>query len=74
MKPHPANSAVLTARCAHRSPAGRQCRLVASDARSGLCPQHCEAASAKTQADSAPISGNTWDPSLPEPDPRKKPS
>lgn len=40
MKPQTANSAVLTVRCAHRSPAGRQCRLSPSDARSGLCPQH----------------------------------
>jgi hypothetical protein len=33
-----------------------------------------EAASAKIQSDSGPISENTWDPSLPELDPRKKPS
>jgi hypothetical protein len=40
MKPQYANPAVLTVRCAHRTAGGRQCRLSASDARSGLCPQH----------------------------------
>ncbi len=38
MKPPAANSVSL--RCAHRTVGGRQCRLSASDARSGLCPQH----------------------------------
>ncbi len=38
MKPPTANSVSL--RCAHRTVGGRQCRLSASDARSGLCPQH----------------------------------
>ncbi len=40
MKPQTADSVVLSVRCAHRSPSGCQCRLSASDARSGLCPQH----------------------------------
>ena len=39
MKPKTAN-AVPSIRCAHRTPGGRQCRLPASDPRSGLCPQH----------------------------------
>ena len=38
MKPQTANSVSL--RCTHRTPGGRQCRLFASDAHSGLCPQH----------------------------------
>jgi hypothetical protein len=40
MKPKTANTAVLSIRCTHRTPAGRQCRLPVSDSRSGLCPQH----------------------------------
>jgi hypothetical protein len=40
MKLQTAKSAVLSLRCAHRDPSGRQCRLRASDAHSGLCPQH----------------------------------
>src|SRR5258708_10408809 len=40
MKPQTANSVVLSVRCAHRTPGGRQCRLPTSDAVSGLCPQH----------------------------------
>ncbi len=39
MKPPTAHSVSL--RCTHRTAGGRQCRLSASDARSGLCPQHC---------------------------------
>jgi hypothetical protein len=38
MKSQAANSASL--RCAHRTAGGRQCRLPAFDAHSGLCPQH----------------------------------
>jgi len=38
MKPQTENSASL--RCSHRTARGRQCRLLASDAQSGLCPQH----------------------------------
>jgi len=33
-----------------------------------------EASTQKTKPDSASVSHNTWDPSIPEPDPRKKPS
>ncbi len=40
MKPQTANSAVLSLRCAYRTSGGRQCRKSASDAHSGLCPQH----------------------------------
>ncbi len=40
MKPQTANSAVLSVRCNHRTPGGRQCRLSASDPHSGLCPRH----------------------------------
>jgi hypothetical protein len=29
-----------SARCQHRTPAGRQCRLLASNTHSGLCAQH----------------------------------
>jgi hypothetical protein len=43
MKPKTANAAVPSIRCAHRTPAGRRCRLPVSDPRSGLCPQHCAA-------------------------------
>ena len=38
MKPQTADSVSL--RCAYRTAGGRQCRLPASDAHSGLCPQH----------------------------------
>ncbi|OLD62056.1 MAG: hypothetical protein AUI53_03105 [Acidobacteria bacterium 13_1_40CM_2_60_7] len=38
MKPQTANSVSL--RCLYRTPGGRQCRLSASGAQSGLCPQH----------------------------------
>jgi hypothetical protein len=40
MKLQTAKSAVLSIRCAHRDSSGRQCRLLTSDAHSGLCPQH----------------------------------
>jgi len=40
MKPQTANSAVLSLRCTYRTSGGRQCRQSASDAHSGLCPQH----------------------------------
>jgi len=33
-----------------------------------------ETSTQKTKPDSASASHNTWDPSIPEPDPRKKPS
>ncbi len=39
MKPQTSNSAVLSTRCTHRTSGGRQCRLSASDACSGLRPQ-----------------------------------
>ncbi len=38
MKPQTPDS--ISLRCAHRTTGGRQCRLLASDAHSGLCPQH----------------------------------
>ena len=38
MKPQTENS--VSFRCTHRTAGGRQCRLLASDAQSGLCPQH----------------------------------
>lgn len=38
MKPQTADS--VSPRCGHRTAGGRQCRLPASDAHSGLCPQH----------------------------------
>jgi len=38
MKPQTENS--ISLRCSHRTAGGRQCRLLASDAQSGLCPQH----------------------------------
>jgi hypothetical protein len=41
MKPKTAHSVITTTRCCHRSPSGRQCRLLASDTRSGLCSEHC---------------------------------
>jgi hypothetical protein len=40
MKPQTAISVVQSARCNHRDPKGRQCRTLALDARSGLCPRH----------------------------------
>ena len=40
MKLQTANSVVQSARCNHRDPKGRQCRTLALDARSGLCPRH----------------------------------
>src|SRR5438876_9202222 len=38
MKPQTADSVSL--RCTYRTPGGRRCRLSASGAQSGLCPQH----------------------------------
>jgi hypothetical protein len=38
MKPQTENS--ISLRCSHRTAGGRQCRLLAYDAHSGLCPQH----------------------------------
>jgi hypothetical protein len=35
--------AVLPVRCSYRSPQGRQCRLLSTDPRSGLCPRHLSA-------------------------------
>jgi hypothetical protein len=49
MEPQTANSASL--RCAHRTAGGRQCRLLASDAQSGLCPQHLAAQKQKQEDD-----------------------
>jgi hypothetical protein len=40
MKLQTSKSAVLSIRCTHRTSTGRQCRRSASDAHSGLCPQH----------------------------------
>ena len=40
MKPQTANPVVQSARCSHRDPKGRQCRALALDRRSGLCPRH----------------------------------
>jgi hypothetical protein len=40
MKPQTANSVVQSARCSHRDPKGRQCRTLALDGRSCLCPRH----------------------------------
>jgi hypothetical protein len=40
MKPQTTNSVVQSARCSHRDPKGRQCRTLALDTRSGLCPRH----------------------------------
>jgi hypothetical protein len=40
MKPQTANPVVQSARCIHRDPKGRQCRALALDRRSGLCPRH----------------------------------
>ncbi len=40
-----------SARCQHRTPAGRQCRLLASNAHSGLCAQHHAEHRQKTAAD-----------------------
>ena len=40
MKQQSAKSDALSARCQYRTPSGRQCRLAASGAHSGLCPQH----------------------------------
>jgi hypothetical protein len=34
------NPIVLSTRCTYRTSAGRQCRSLASDSHSGLCPQH----------------------------------
>ena len=36
----PAFSLPTASRCAHRTPSGRQCRLLASNLGSGLCPHH----------------------------------
>jgi hypothetical protein len=35
-------SAAFTARCLYRTAAGRQCRQLSNDPRSGLCPQHLQ--------------------------------
>jgi hypothetical protein len=40
MKQQTAKSAVLFLRCAYRTSDGRQCRQSASDAHTGLCPEH----------------------------------
>ena len=40
MKLHAVKPAAFSARCAHRDSSGRQCRLLASGAHHGLCPQH----------------------------------
>ncbi len=40
MKPQPTNPVALSVRCAHRSAAGRRCRLSVSDPRSVFCAQH----------------------------------
>lgn len=40
MKSPTLNSAIPSARCAYRTPAGRRCRLPVADARSCLCPKH----------------------------------
>lgn len=51
MKLQTANSALLSARCQHRTSSGRQCRLSASDAHSALCPQHRAEQQQKASAD-----------------------
>ncbi len=40
MKPLTTKSIFSAVRCSYRSPAGRQCQRLASEAQSGLCPQH----------------------------------
>ncbi len=40
MKLKTAFSILAANRCAHRTPSGRQCRLLASNLGSGLCPHH----------------------------------
>jgi hypothetical protein len=40
MKPQTANSVLQSARCSHLDPRGRQCRTLARDPCSGLCPHH----------------------------------
>jgi hypothetical protein len=40
MKPQTKNPIALSVRCTHHDPTGRQCRSLASDARSTLCPRH----------------------------------
>jgi hypothetical protein len=40
-----------SARCQHRTPAGRQCRLLASNTHSGLCAQHHTEHRQRTSAD-----------------------
>ena len=49
MKPQTQDPVSL--RCAHRTAGGRQCRLPASDAHSGLCPQHLAAIKQEQEAD-----------------------
>lgn len=49
MKPQTPDS--ISLRCAHRTAGGRQCRLLASDAHSGLCPQHLAAQKQKQEDD-----------------------
>jgi hypothetical protein len=55
MKTQTAKSAVLCIRCAHRDSSGRQCRLLVSDAHSGLCPQHHAEQKKKERADVSDI-------------------
>ncbi len=40
MKVQPKNSASLSVRCLHRDASGRQCRILARNPHSGLCPKH----------------------------------
>jgi type II secretory pathway pseudopilin PulG len=40
MKQQSVSSTASSVRCAHFTSGGRQCRLLASDAHSGLCPRH----------------------------------
>ncbi len=40
MKSQSLKSAAISARCSHRTAAGRQCRQLSADARSGLCAHH----------------------------------
>ncbi len=49
MKPLTAKSIFSAVRCSHRSPAGRQCQRLASDAPFGLCPQHRSAQQQRAQ-------------------------
>ena len=51
MKPKTAHSVISTIRCCYRSPTGRQCRVLTSDTRSGLCAQHRAEDQQKERAD-----------------------